>query len=166
MTRGHLEVLQDLAFTPGDLWAAAGMLVFVVYTVTLRRMQALLTALLQFTVMSCAATLAVLPFAAVELTTAAPTMDIWTWPWLSAAVLVTSIGAFLGYNATLAHNGPVLTSASLTLTPVYAAGLAMALIGEQPAWYHASALILVVAGLLMVNHAQTTPVGPTILQKP
>ena len=33
VTRGHPEVLQNLNFTPGDLWATAGMFVFVAYTV-------------------------------------------------------------------------------------------------------------------------------------
>jgi drug/metabolite transporter (DMT)-like permease len=159
MTRGHPQVLQDLTFTPGDLWAAAGMLAFVVYTVALRRAPELLTALPQFTVMSCAATLALLPFAVVELTTAAPTLAAWTWPWLAAVVLITSIGAFLGYNTVLALNGPVLTSAAMTLVPVYAASLAMVLIGEQLAWYHAAALALVVAGLLLVNWAQAADLG-------
>lgn len=151
ITRGHPEVLRDLSFTPGDLWAAAGMLVFVVYTVALRRTPALLSALPQFTVMSLAATSALLPLAALEVTAAAPTLEPWTWPWLAATVLATGIGAFLGYNVALARNGPVLTSASISLTPIYAAGLAMVLIGEQLAWYHAAALALVVAGLLMVN---------------
>ena len=31
LTRGHPEVLHDWTFTPGDLWAVAGMLVFVIY---------------------------------------------------------------------------------------------------------------------------------------
>jgi drug/metabolite transporter (DMT)-like permease len=154
ITRGQLQVLQDLTFTPGDLWAAAGMLVFVVYTIALRRTPALLTALPQFTVMSLAATVALLPFAAVEVAAATPILDAWTWPWLATTVLATGIGAFLGYNVALARNGPVLTSASLTLTPIYAAGLAMALIGERLAWYHAAALVLVVAGLLLVNRGQ------------
>ena len=74
-----------------------------------------------------------------------------TWPWLAAAVFVTGIGAFLGYNIALARNGPVLTTASLSLAPVYGAGLAMLLIGEQLAWYHAAALVLVVVGQLLVN---------------
>ena len=72
-------------------------------------------------------------------------------PWLAMVVLATGIGAFLGYNIALARNGPVLTSASLTLTPAFAAGLAMLLIGEQLAWYHAAAIALVVAGLLLIN---------------
>lgn len=156
ITRGHPEVLQSLSFTPGDLWATAGMLVFVIYTIALRRMPPILTSLPQFVVMSFAATLALLPFAAIELATALPTFAAWMLPWLIATVLATGIGAFLGYNIALKRNGPVLTSASLTLTPMYAAGLAMLLIGEQLAWYHGAALVLVMAGLLLVNRGQGT----------
>ncbi|MBX9591050.1 MAG: DMT family transporter [Hyphomonadaceae bacterium] len=154
VTRGHPEVLQNLRFTPGDLWATAGMLVFVVYTIALRRTPALLTALPQFAVMGLGATIALLPVAGAELGAAHPVPAPWMVPWLVATVLVAGIGAFLGYNLALTRNGPVLTAASLTLTPVYAAGLAMLLIGEQLAWYHAAALVLVVAGLLLVNRGQ------------
>jgi len=48
----------------------------------------------------------------------------------------------------------VLTSASICLTTVYAAVQAMMLIGEKLAWHHGIALLLVVAGLLIVNRAQ------------
>lgn len=153
VTRGHPEVLRDLRFTPGDLWAAAGMLVFVAYTIGLRRTPQLLSPMPQFAVMSFAASLALVPFAAAEVAATAPALDPWTWPWLAATVLATGIGAFLGYNIALARNGPMLTSASISLTPVYAAGLAMLLIGEQLAWYHGAALVLVVTGLLLVNRA-------------
>ena len=43
LTKGHPDVVRDLTFTPGDLWAAAGMLVFVGYTVAMRRVPATLT---------------------------------------------------------------------------------------------------------------------------
>jgi drug/metabolite transporter (DMT)-like permease len=75
-------------------------------------------------------------------------------PWIAAVVLLAGIGAFLGYNISLGRNGPVLTSASISLVPVYAAGLAIALIDEQLAWYHGIALALVVTGLLLVNRGQ------------
>jgi drug/metabolite transporter (DMT)-like permease len=39
----------------------------------------------------------------------------------------------------------------LSLVPVYAAGLAIVLIGEQLAWYHGVAVALVVTGLLLTN---------------
>jgi drug/metabolite transporter (DMT)-like permease len=155
MTRGHPGVLQDWTFTAGDLWATVGMLVFVVYTVALRRVPALLTPLAQFMVMSIATTLAFVPLASAEIATAGlPALHERTLPWIAALVLLTGIGAYLGYNISLKLNGPVLTSASICLTPVYAAVQAMLLIGEKLAWYHGAALLLVVAGLLLVNRAQ------------
>ena len=68
-------------------------------------------------------------------------------------VLVTGIGAFLGYNISLKRNGPVLTSARSAHAGV-CRRQAMLLIGEQLAWYHGAALVLVVAGLLLVNRGQ------------
>lgn len=153
ITRGHPDVLRDLNFTPGDLWAGTGMLMFVAYTILLRRMPTVLTPLPQFAVMGTGATLALLPFAAMEVSTAPLVFQQWMVAWLVTAVLATGIGAFLGYNIALARNGPVLTSASLTLTPVFAAGLATVLIGEQLAWYHGVAMVLVVTGLWLVNRA-------------
>ena len=37
LTKGHPHTIVALRFNPGDLWAAAGMLVFVGYTVAMRR---------------------------------------------------------------------------------------------------------------------------------
>jgi drug/metabolite transporter (DMT)-like permease len=155
LTRGHPEVLLELRFTPGDLWAAAGTLVFVAYTIAVRRLSPTLTSMPQFAVMTLGATLVLMPFAAVEVAAAGlPALDARTSAWLVTVVLATGIGAYLGYNVALKLNGPVLTSASLTLTPAFAAAQAMALIGEQLAWFHAAAIALVVAGLLLINRDQ------------
>jgi drug/metabolite transporter (DMT)-like permease len=161
LTRGHPGILRDWTFVEGDLWSTAGMLVFVVYTVALRRVPAALTAMPQFVVMAGAATLALLPFAAVEIAAGGlPPLDARTLPWIAAVVLFAGIGAFLGYNVSLGRNGPVLTSASLSLTPIYAAGLAIALIGERLAWYHGIALALVVTGLLLIDRGRAAPGVP------
>jgi drug/metabolite transporter (DMT)-like permease len=134
---------------------------FVVYTVALRRVPVTLTAMPQFVVMAGGATLALLPFAASEIAASGPPpMHGGTLPWIAAVVLFAGIGAFLGYNISLKRNGPVLTSASISLTPIYAAGQAIALIGEQLAWYHGIALALVVTGLMLVNRGQTLPGTP------
>jgi drug/metabolite transporter (DMT)-like permease len=155
LTKGHPETITALRFNPGDLWAAAGMLVFVGYTVTMRRVPARLTPLPQFAVMSVGASIAMLPFAAVELaSTGLPVIDGRTLPWIAVVVLATGIGAYLGYNISLTLNGPVLTAASLTLTPAFAAVQAMALIGEQLGWYHAAAIALVVTGLMLIGRSQ------------
>lgn len=155
LTKGHPETITALRFNPGDLWAAAGMLVFVGYTVTMRRVPARLTPLPQFAVMSVGASIAMLPFAAVELaSTGLPVIDGRTLPWIVVVVLATGIGAYLGYNISLTLNGPVLTAASLTLTPAFAAVQAMALIGERLGWYHAAAIALVVTGLMLIGRSQ------------
>jgi drug/metabolite transporter (DMT)-like permease len=155
LTRGHPETLFDLTFSTGDLWAAAGMIVFAGYTIALRRTPTALTPLAQFVVMSIGATLALLPFGAEEVARGGlPSVTLATLPWLAVLVLVAGIGAFLGYTLSLMRNGPVLTAASISLTPIYAAGLAIALIGERLAWYHAVALVLVVGGLLLINRGQ------------
>ena len=148
-------MLLDPHFTPGDLWAAAGMLVFVAYTIVMRRIPGTLTAMPQFVLMSLGATLALVPFAAIEIAASGvPTIHEQALPWLATVVLATGIGAFLGYNVSLKRNGPVLTSASLTLTPAFTAAQAMLLIGETLAWYHAAAIALVVTGLLLINRDQ------------
>ena len=132
LTRGHPGVLQDWTFTPGDLWAAAGMLAFVAYTVMLRRGRVQLTPLTQFTVMSIATSLALLPLAGAEIASGGvPPLHARTLPWIAALVLLSGIGAYLGYTFAVARNGPVLTAASICLTPVYAAVQAMLLIGEK-----------------------------------
>lgn len=155
LTKGHPDAIATLRFNPGDLWAAAGMLVFVGYTVVMRRMPARLTPMSQFAVMTVGASIAMLPFAASELfSTGLPVLDERTLPWIAVVVLATGIGAYLGYNISLTLNGPVLTSASLTLTPAFAAIQAMALIGERLAWYHAAAIPLVVAGLMLIGRSQ------------
>jgi drug/metabolite transporter (DMT)-like permease len=155
LTRGHPGTVRDWTFVAGDLWAAAGMLVFVIYTIALRRVPTALTAMPQFVIMAGAATLALLPFAAAEIAAGGlPPLHEGTLPWIAAVVLFAGIGAFLGYSITLNRNGPVLTSASLNLVPIYAAGLAIALIGERLARYHGIALALVVTGLLLINRGQ------------
>lgn len=155
LTRGHPGAILALRFNPGDLWAAAGMLVFVGYTVAMRRVTAHLTPMPQFAVMSIGASVAVLPFAANEIVSMGlPIIDQRTLLWIAVVVLATGIGAYLGYNISLTLNGPVLTAASLTLTPAFAAVQAMALIGERLGWYHAAAILLVVVGLMLISRSQ------------
>ncbi len=155
VTKGHPDTIVALRFNPGDLWAAAGMLVFVGYTVAMRRVPARLTPMPQFAVMSVGASIAILPFAVSEIvSTGLPVIDAWTLPWIAVVVFATGIGAYLGYNISLTLNGPVLTSASLTLTPAFAAVQAMALIGERLGWYHAAAIPLVVIGLMLIGRSQ------------
>lgn len=155
ITKGRPDTIASLRFNPGDLWATAGMLVFVGYTIAMRRAPARLTPMSQFAVMSVGASIAVLPFAANEIVSMGfPLIDARAAPWIAVVVLATGIGAYLGYNVSLTLNGAVLTAAALTLTPAFAAVEAMALIGERLRWYHAVAILLVVVGLVLISRGQ------------
>ena len=156
LTKGRPEVLLGLTFTPGDLWAAAGMLVFVGYTVAhaARAGDADLDAAVRRHVPWRHPGPAAVRGRRGRRRRPAAARRSARCAWIAVVVLATGIGAFLGYNISLKRNGPVLTSASLTLTPAFAAGQAMLLIGEQLAWYHAAAIALVVAGLLLINRDQ------------
>ena len=146
LSKGQPDTIVALRFNPGDLWAAAGMLVFVGYTIAMRRVPPRLTPLSQFTVMCIGASIATLPFAIGEIVSGGvPVFDERTLPWIGVVVIATGIGAYLGYNVSLTVNGAVLTTAALTLTPAFAAVEAMALIGERLSWYHVVAIPLVIA---------------------
>lgn len=157
LTKGHPGAIAAWRFSPGDLWAAAGMLVFVGYTIAMRRVPQRFTPLSQFAVMCIGASLATLPFAISEIVSSgAPIFDRHTLPWIAVVVAATGIGAYLGYNVSLKVNGAVLTTAALTLTPAFAAVEAMVLIGERLSWYHLVAIPLVIAGLTLISRSQRT----------
>lgn len=148
LTKGHLETLLATKIGAGELWALAGMLVWAYYTVALNRSKLTATPLAQFTIMTIAATAVCLPPTVLELVTNGwPVARSSTPIWIAALVLYTSIFAFIGYSWSIGLSGPVLTAASITLVPLYVAGLAIVLIGEDVRWYHGVAIALVIAGL-------------------
>jgi drug/metabolite transporter (DMT)-like permease len=155
LTRGHLETIATLDIGRGELWAVAGMSMWALYSVAMRPRAATLTPLASFTVLSMTATCAALPFAALELT-ARPLPPLATVhiAWIAALSLITGVFAFIAYNWSLARNGAILTSATIALSPLYIAGMAIVLIDEEMHWYHGAALALVTTGLIALNLAR------------
>lgn len=152
LTKGDLLSITELRIGTGELWAIAGTLGWVGYTIALRGRGQALTPLALFAVMSVAASVAAMPIMLVEIAeTPPPRLDSIYGVWIAALVLVTGVGAFLGYNLSVTRNGPILTAASIALTPLYIAGMAVVLLGEAVHWYHALAIALVTTGLAFVN---------------
>ncbi len=158
LTRGHLETIATLDVGRGEMWAVAGMSMWAFYSVAMRPRAATLTPLASFIVLSCAATLAALPLAVLELQAhPLPPLALVYVAWIAALVLITGVFAFMGYNWSLARNGAILTSATISLSPLYIAGMAIVLIGEDIHWYHGVALTLVTSGLGAINFARMRP---------
>lgn len=76
----------------------------------------------------------------------------WHWtPWVPALLLYVAIGpslvAYRCWGLGMSTVGPAVASFFGNLTPVFAAILSTALLGEAPRWYHGVAFALIVGGI-------------------
>ncbi|WP_157269788.1 DMT family transporter [Azohydromonas aeria] len=75
----------------------------------------------------------------------------WDSPWTLAALLYVALGpALLAYRCWglgVATAGPALAAFFSNLTPLFAALMSAAVLGELPHWYHGAAFALIVAGI-------------------
>jgi len=73
--------------------------------------------------------------------------------WVVATLLYVAIGpsviAYRCWGLGVAHGGPALAAFFANLTPVFAAVLSAAALGEAPRWHHAAAFALIAGGILV-----------------
>lgn len=77
---------------------------------------------------------------------------VWGWPLVAALVFVAVGPAVLAYRAWgigVQRAGPTVASFFGNLTPLLAALMSAALLGELPQLYHAAAFVLIVAGIVV-----------------
>jgi len=77
----------------------------------------------------------------------------WHWtPWVPAILLYVAVGpslvAYRCWGLGVSTVGPAVASFFGNLTPVFAAILSAAMLGEMPRWYHGVAFVLIVGGIL------------------
>ncbi|WP_395669574.1 DMT family transporter [Rhodoferax sp.] len=76
----------------------------------------------------------------------------WSWQ-VAAALLFVAVGpALLAYRcwgAGVRHAGPTVAGFFANLTPLFAALLSIALLGEVPQWFHAAAFLLIASGIVL-----------------
>ena len=90
-------------------------------------------------------------FAAGEWTLSAPKI-LWSWP-LAAALLFVAVGpaiiAFRCWGAGIQRAGPSVAGFFSNLTPLFAALMSSAFLGELPHLYHVLAFVLIVGGIVV-----------------
>jgi drug/metabolite transporter (DMT)-like permease len=150
-SRGDLGVLLELAFNRGDLIMLSAAMFYSAYTVALRaRPDVPGTAL--FTVFAVVAAVCSLPLAAWEAMQPGyvwPTAEGWG---LSVLVAVfPSCIAQLWFLKGVDLIGPGRAGVYINLVPVFAAVMAILLLGEVFAPYHAVALVLVAGGIWLAQ---------------
>ena len=96
---------------------------------------------------------ACVPFVAWELLSGSAPIH-WNGKALGILVYVATIPSLLAYFAwdrAIARAGAQLPVFFFTLTPVFAALMSSALLGDWPRWYHAAGLGAIVAGIWIAN---------------
>jgi drug/metabolite transporter (DMT)-like permease len=82
----------------------------------------------------------------------APVPIHWT-PWVIAALAYVAIGpsliAYRAWGLGVSTVGPAIAAFFSNLTPVFAALLSAALLGEAPSWYHGVSFLLIAAGIVV-----------------
>lgn len=150
-SRGDYHVLTQLAFFPGDLWMILASFLYAGYTIAIRARPAM-PGLVFFTALAIVACLGSLPLLAIEVASGAV---VWPTPkgWLILAyvVICPSLLSQLFFLRAVGLIGPGRAGVFVNLVPVFAAVLAVAIVGEQLALYHGAALALVLGGIFIAE---------------
>jgi drug/metabolite transporter (DMT)-like permease len=152
-TRGDPAVLRTLAVAAGDGWMLLACLLYAAYTVGLRKRPAI-PGLVFFTAAAMVACLMSLPLLAVE-----AALGTLQWPTLKgwAIVAFVTIGPSLVSQIFFMRGveliGPARAGIFVNLVPIFAAFLAVVILGEPFAAYHALALALVLGGIVIAERS-------------
>lgn len=151
ITRGHPEVLLSLTLNRGDIWLLAGMAVFALYTVLLRKRPAIhFLSYLTFTITAGAVMmipLFLLEFAAGYRMTATPA----AFAVILYVILFPSVIAYLCFNRGVELIGGNRAGQFFHLIPVFGSVVAILFLGERPEWYHGVGYALIIAGIVIAQ---------------
>jgi drug/metabolite transporter (DMT)-like permease len=156
LTAGYPLRLFALDLNFGDLIILATFLGWSVYAVLLRFRPAELSPFAFVFTTACIGILAIAPFYAIELMLGhgLPPAEPRVWGWILFIALGSSVFAAAFHSAGVDRIGPARASLFLHLIPVFGVGMAIAILGEAFAWYHAVGFVLVLAGLGLANRAR------------
>lgn len=148
VTRGELQALRTLRFTPGDLFVLAGVACWAVYTVCLRWRPAGLDALTFLGATVAVGVAAIAPFYVWELGHAAPLV---LTPTIGMSILYfalfPSVLAYIFWNRAVTEVGASTAGLFIYLMPVFGVLLSLIFLRESLYPFHLVGIALVVAGV-------------------
>lgn len=151
-SRGDYHILSTLSFAAGDLWMIIAGIFYAGYTVGIRTRPPM-PGLVFFTALAIVACIVSLPLLAAEVATG---RVIWPtplgWGILAFVVIGPSLLSQLFFIRSVELIGPGRAGVFVNLVPVFAPLLAVLILGEQLALYHALALALVLGGIWVAEH--------------
>ncbi|NMM42979.1 DMT family transporter [Rhodospirillaceae bacterium KN72] len=147
--QGSWDRLTSLAFNQGDLLMLLASLLYAAYTLALRKRPAI-SPLSTFAVMAASAFVVSLPIAGMEALSGYSQMPT-AKGWIIVA-LIALFPSFIGqilFIQGVDKIGPGRAGVFMNLVPVFAAVMAVIVLGEQFHLYHALALVLVLGGIYL-----------------
>ncbi len=152
ISRGDVNVLLGLSFTPGDLWVLAAVVAWSVYSVLLKRLPGDLPPLVMLGCINWLAIAMLFPVFLWEFNqvggfvTNAPNLLA-----IAYVAVFASIVAFLSWNAAVAEIGANRAGLFIHLIPLSAALLAIIFLGERLQMYHVVGLAPIVLGIVLTT---------------
>lgn len=153
LLRGDPAALFALDLNPGDILILAAAFAWAAYGVIYRApgLSALPNMAL-FALIAAAGAVLILPVALWEMASGAPLPSSATaWSGIGGIVVFASLLAYSGFQFGTRVLGPSLAGIFMYLMPVYGAGLAVALLGEDFMAYHAAGIALVLGGVALAT---------------
>ena len=153
LARGDPAALLELEFHAGDAWILLAMPVWGVYSVLLKRRPPELEGIGLLFVLSVTGMAMLAPFYALELLRSPPA----GWPSPAAVggvlyvALAASVAGFICWNRGVMVVGANAAGFTLHLLPAFGTVLAIALLGETFAAYHAAGIATIVAGVVLAT---------------
>ena len=154
LLRGELLNATRIDFVSGDLFMLLAIALWSLYTWLLRGRPAEMSGYSVLTMQMAWGLLFAVPMVLAEWFWGGYSAIAWS-PKIYSMILFVALGpallAYLCYQQAVLRTGSQLPMFFLNLTPVFAALLAVVLLGEFPELYHAVGLVLIVAGIVLAN---------------
>jgi drug/metabolite transporter (DMT)-like permease len=149
--KADLEILKTLSLNIGDVWMLIACLFYAGYTLCLRHRPAM-PGLVFFAAMAAVAFVSSLPLIGIEIAQGAAQFPTPTgWLILLYVAIMPSLLSQIFFMRGVELIGPARAGLFVNLVPVFGALLAVLLLGEPFATYHALGLVLVLGGIWLAE---------------
>ena len=152
IVKADMNNLLSIAFTRGDLWMLAAVMVWAVYSIAVKLRPEDLNPLIMLTVITGMGALILLPFYLWE------SLTIRTMPVTPQSLMtigyvtfIASLLAYVCYNKGVSLIGPAKAGIAIHLMPVWVAILAFIFLGERLESYHLVGITLILTGIILNN---------------